>query len=125
MESAAVFPLADTFKCSSGATHWFLQLAFSLQQQEGYTSLEVERRGSSKTDLLQLLPLAQKCKKKKNFCCADRNLSVLQMAQQMLCTDENNTDSNAAKTLQAETSRTEHLTYELPQQWFWERLAVP
>lgn len=40
MESAAVFPLADAFKGSSGATHWLLQLTFSLQQQEGYTSLQ-------------------------------------------------------------------------------------
>lgn len=43
----------------------------------------------------------------------------------MLCADENNIDSDAAKTLQAETwlSCTEHLTYALPRQWFWERLA--
>lgn len=38
------------------------------------------------------------------------------MAQQMLCTDENNTDSDAAETFQLEMSCTEHLTCEWPQQ---------
>lgn len=116
MQSARSFPLADAFKCSSGATYWFLQLPFTvqLQQQEEYASPEVEREGISKADLLQLLSLAQK----KNFCSGNRNLRFLQMAQQMQCTDEKDVDSDAAKTLQAETqlSHTNHLTHTLPRQ---------
>jgi len=40
------------------------------------------------------------------------------MAQQMQCADENDADSDAAKTLQAERrlSRTGHLTHTLPRQ---------
>lgn len=111
MQSATVFPLTDAFKCSSGATHWLLQPPFTLQlqQQEENASPEVGRGGGSKADVLQLLSFAQK----KNFCSTNWNLSVLQMAQQMQCSDENSVDSDAAKTLQAEAwlSCTEHLTH--------------
>jgi len=76
MQSTRAFPLADAFKCSSGATHRLLQLPFTLQlqQQAEYASPEGGRGGSSKADLLQLLSLAHK----KNFCSANRNPSVLQ-----------------------------------------------
>lgn len=67
--------------------------------QEEQVSPEGGRGGSSNADLLKSLSLAQK----KNFCSVNRNLSALQMAQQMQCTNGNDVDSDAAKALQAET----------------------
>lgn len=66
---------------------------------EELPSPDVGRGSNSKPDFLQLLLLAQK----KKPCSVNRNLSVLQMAQQMQYADGNGVGSDAAKTLQAET----------------------
>lgn len=76
-----------------------MPLLQQLQQQEEFHSPEAGRGSNSKPDFLQLLSLAQK----KKSCSVNRDVRVLQMAQQMQRADGNGVGSDAAKTLQAET----------------------
>lgn len=75
-----------------------MPLLQQLQQQEEFHSPEARRGSNSKPDL-QLLSLAQE----KKSCSVNRDVRVLQMAQQMQRADGNGVGSDAAKTLQAET----------------------